>query len=118
MKLQASVIHWQLWTITILTQEPDAGVIFSRAADAGASVDLCSVFGCRVLSLFLVLMCCVLFMFSMVCKGHVGLHLFYSLSGMLGVHGDLGQCLAHTRSLALTTFYGFFARSLFLQADC
>lgn len=64
----------------------------SRAADAGASVDLCSVFGCRVLSLFLVLMCCVLFMFSMVCKGHVGLHLFYSLSGMFGVHGDLGQC--------------------------
>ena len=58
-------------------------------------------------------------MFSMVCKGHVGSHLFYSLFGMPGVHSDLGHCEAHTRSLALTTLYGcFFARSQFLQADC
>lgn len=51
-------------------------------------------------------MCCVLF--SLVCKGQVGLHLFYSIFGMPGVYGDLGHCEARTRSLALTTLYGCF----------
>uniref|UniRef100_A0A0A9DXM1 Secreted protein n=1 Tax=Arundo donax TaxID=35708 RepID=A0A0A9DXM1_ARUDO len=43
------------------------------------------------------LICCVLY--CVVCKGHVGLHLFYSLFGMPGVHGDLGHCKAHTGAL-------------------
>jgi hypothetical protein len=59
-------------------------------------------------------MCCVCVLFSMVCTGHVGLHLFYGLFGMPGVHGDRGHCEALTRSLALTALYGCF----FLPDPC